>query len=113
MAPLSGQSEPASAEQLLPGSASNAKKSKKKGKQDLLTQTPSAAGEQLPAGSSDASKKKSKSLLEQMRSKLSGGRFRMLNEQLYTSKGKDAFNMMQGQPDLFEQYHEVRCHLSQ
>ena len=107
--PLNGHSEPASAagapEQLLPGSASNAKKSKKKGKQDLLAQTP---GEQLPAGSSDASKKKSKSLLEQMRSKLSGGRFRMLNEQLYTSEGEDAFNMMQGQPDLFEQYHEVR-----
>ena len=107
--PLNGHSEPASAagapEQLLPGSASNAKKSKKKGKQHLLAQTP---GEQLPAGSSDASKKKSKSLLEQMRSKLSGGRFRMLNEQLYTSEGEDAFSMMQGQPDLFQQYHEVR-----
>ncbi len=32
----------------------------------------------------------------------------MLNEQLYTSEGEEAFNMMQGQPDLFEQYHEVR-----
>ncbi|KAA6416865.1 MAG: ribosomal RNA-processing 8-like [Trebouxia sp. A1-2] len=109
-APPHGQSEPASAagtpEQLLPGSASDAKKSKKKGKQDPLTQTLSAAGKPLPAGSSDTSKKKSKSLLEQMRSKLFGGRFRMLNEQLYTSEGEDAFNMMQGQPDLFEQYHE-------
>ncbi len=111
-APLNGQSKPASAaatpEQLLSGSASSAKRSKKKGQQDLLTQTSSAAGEQLPARSTDASKKKSKSLLEQMRSKLSGGRFRMLNEQLYTSEGEEAFNMMQGQPDLFEQYHEVR-----
>ena len=111
-APLNGQSKPASAagtpEQLPPGNGPSAKKSKKKGRQDLLTQTPSAAGEQLPAGSTDASKKKSKSLLEQMRSKLSGGRFRMLNEQLYTSEGEEAFNMMQGQPDLFQQYHEVR-----
>lgn len=48
-----------------------------------------------------------KGLLEQMRSKLSGGRFRMLNEQLYTSEGQHAFQMMQAQPDLYQQYHEV------
>ena len=55
-------------------------------------------------------KKKKTNLLEQMRSKLSGGRFRMLNEQLYTSAGQDAFQMMQDQPDLYQQYHEVTSH---
>lgn len=52
-------------------------------------------------------------LLDQMRSKLSGGRFRMLNEQLYTAPGQRAFEMMQGDPAVFEQYHEVsHSHLS-
>ena len=68
-----------------------------------------AAAAASPAGSPAAStqKKGKGGLLEQMRSKLSGGRFRMLNEQLYTAPGQDAFEMMQGDPALFEQYHEV------
>ena len=63
---------------------------------------PAEKPDALPAG-----KLKKKGLLEQMRSKLSGGRFRMLNEQLYTSEGQHAFQMMQAQPDLYQQYHEV------
>lgn len=35
---------------------------------------------------------------------------RWLNEELYTSTGEHAFKLMQGQPDLFQQYHEVRHH---
>lgn len=54
-----------------------------------------------------AGKAKKQGLLEQMRSKLSGGRFRMLNEQLYTSEGQHAFRMMQRHPELYQQYHEV------
>lgn len=54
-----------------------------------------------------AHKKSKGGLLDQMRSKLSGGRFRMLNEQLYTAPGQEAFETMQGDPALFEQYHEV------
>ena len=84
------------------------KKKRNKKQQDLLSQASLDAAEAAPAGSSVTSKKKSSGLLERMRSKLAGGRFRMLNEQLYTSQGQDAFSMMQGQPDLFEQYHEVR-----
>ncbi|EFJ43855.1 hypothetical protein VOLCADRAFT_76524 [Volvox carteri f. nagariensis] len=41
-----------------------------------------------------------------MRAKLAGGRFRYLNEELYTRSGGDAFAMMQSQPELFSQYHE-------
>lgn len=47
-------------------------------------------------------------LLGQMRARLAGGRFRWLNEQLYTAASGDAFALMQGQPELFQQYHEVR-----
>ena len=99
-----GAGNAGASDQLPAGTAFDAKKKSK----DLLKQTPTAANEQPPAGSAVGGKKKSKDLLEQMRSKLSGGRFRMLNEQLYTSQGEDAYNMMQGQPDLFEQYHEVK-----
>ena len=69
-----------------------------------------AASAAAPAEKPDlapAGKLKKKDLLEQMRAKLSGGRFRMLNEQLYTSEGQHAFQMMQAQPDLYQQYHKV------
>lgn len=81
-----------------------------KGSKQLKAQGGPAAG--LTAAAAEhiaAAQKKGKAgLLDQMRSKLSGGRFRMLNEQLYTAPGQDAFEMMQGDPALFEQYHEVR-----
>lgn len=67
---------------------------------------PSVQSPQL-TDSKPAGKVQKKGLLEQMRSKLCGGRFRMLNEQLYTSAGQHAFHMMQGQPELYQQYHEV------
>lgn len=43
---------------------------------------------------------------EEMKARLSGGRFRWLNEQLYTHEGGDALDMMQKDPSLFEVYHE-------
>ena len=46
------------------------------------------------------------SLLDQMRQRLQGGRFRWLNEELYTSDGQRALQMMQGEPQLMQQYHE-------
>jgi hypothetical protein len=46
-------------------------------------------------------------LLARMREQLSGGRFRWLNEQLYSCPGEEALALMQGQPELFLQYHEV------
>lgn len=41
-----------------------------------------------------------------MRARLSGGRFRWLNEALYTSGGAEALAMVQAQPELMDQYHE-------
>lgn len=55
-----------------------------------------------PAGASPAGG----SLLDQMRARLSGGRFRWLNEALYTSGGGQALAMVQAQPELMDQYHE-------
>ncbi len=48
-------------------------------------------------------------LLGKMRAKLAGSQFRWLNEQLYTCPGSQAFELMQEQPQLFTQYHEVRA----
>jgi hypothetical protein len=46
------------------------------------------------------------SLLERMRQQLQGGRFRWLNEKLYTCEGSEALDLMRGEPELYEQYHQ-------
>lgn len=38
--------------------------------------------------------------------RLSGSRFRILNEELYTTTSSTAFEKFQSNPDLFDQYHE-------
>ncbi|CAK4413775.1 unnamed protein product [Aphanomyces euteiches] len=43
---------------------------------------------------------------EQMKKRLEGGKFRMLNEQLYTTTGEEAFEAFQAEPELFDTYHE-------
>ena len=50
--------------------------------------------------------KKKLSLIDKMRAKLSGGHFRMLNEQLYTTKGDEALHLVQQNPGVFDAYHE-------
>ncbi|KAF4321504.1 hypothetical protein BBO99_00006691 [Phytophthora kernoviae] len=44
--------------------------------------------------------------LAEMRRRLDGGKFRMLNEQLYTSTGEDSFSTFQEDPELFDVYHQ-------
>lgn len=46
------------------------------------------------------------SLQQQMKASLEGGRFRFINEKLYTSEGKEAFTLFQKQPELFDFYHQ-------
>ena len=58
--------------------------------------------EQQPA----VKKQKKLSLIDKMRAKLSGGHFRMLNEQLYTTKGDEALHLVQQNPGVFDAYHE-------
>lgn len=49
--------------------------------------------------------KKSKKLMEVLKNRLSGGRFRELNEVLYTSSSDAAYEKFSSEPALFEQYH--------
>lgn len=59
----------------------------------------------IDSKSSENEKKTKNALIEQYKNKLSGGRFRELNELLYTSNSKDAFSKFSSEPILFEQYH--------
>lgn len=43
-----------------------------------------------------------------MKDKLSGARFRWLNEKLYTTEGTEAYTLFQDQPELFD---EVKKHI--
>lgn len=45
-------------------------------------------------------------LQKKMLSKLSGSRFRWINEQFYTTDSDKAFEIIRKQPDLFEEYHK-------
>ncbi|CEG38178.1 ribosomal rna-processing [Plasmopara halstedii] len=44
--------------------------------------------------------------LAKMRRKIDGGKFRMLNEQLYTTTGTEAYSTYQQDPELFDVYHQ-------
>ncbi|RKP29696.1 hypothetical protein METBISCDRAFT_18040 [Metschnikowia bicuspidata] len=45
-------------------------------------------------------------LQQKMMAKLSGSRFRWINEQLYTTTSERALSLVQKQPELFDQYHQ-------
>lgn len=45
-------------------------------------------------------------LQRKMLAKLSGSRFRWINEQLYTTDSQQALEMMKKQPELFDEYHK-------
>lgn len=52
------------------------------------------------------SSKKLTPLQLKMQQKLSGARFRWINEQLYTSNSERAFDIFQKQPEVFKEYHD-------
>eukprot|EP00536_Pseudo-nitzschia_multiseries_P012086 jgi/Psemu1/320181/estExt_fgenesh1_pm.C_4420001 len=45
-------------------------------------------------------------LREAFRARLAGSRFRILNEELYTTTSKNSYEKFRKHPELFEQYHE-------
>lgn len=45
-------------------------------------------------------------LQQKMLNKLSGSRFRWINEQLYTISSEDALALIKNQPELFDEYHQ-------
>lgn len=53
-----------------------------------------------------APKKKLTPLQQKMMAKLSGSRFRWINEQLYTIPSADALKLVKEQPEIFDEYHE-------
>ncbi|PRP78834.1 putative ribosomal RNA-processing protein [Planoprotostelium fungivorum] len=60
--------------------------------------------EDVPAPSHQEGSK-AKDLIDKMKDSLAGGKFRILNEQLYTTTGGTAFNMFSKDPSLFHAYH--------
>ncbi|KAL6778998.1 hypothetical protein ACKKBF_B19210 [Auxenochlorella protothecoides x Auxenochlorella symbiontica] len=79
------------------------KYTRKAGKQ--AARQPFVPGPSLPAQKLSSGKNKG-SILDRMRQRLTGGRFRWLNEQMYTSEGADAQRLMQQHPAYFDEYHE-------
>ncbi|KAK3257741.1 hypothetical protein CYMTET_33182 [Cymbomonas tetramitiformis] len=61
-----------------------------------------------PSVPESASRKKQgkPSVLDRLKSHLSGGHFRFLNEALYTQIGESSFEQFQAAPTLFDQYHD-------
>ncbi|KAG0203781.1 25S rRNA (adenine645-N1)-methyltransferase [Mortierella sp. GBA30] len=87
---------------------------KKKNKKEKETATPATSSKKsnptpaptsTPAATQQKQPKLTK-LQEQMRKTLAGGKFRFLNEQLYTTTGEEAFDLFQSKPELFDEYHE-------
>jgi SAM-dependent methyltransferase len=54
----------------------------------------------------DESKAPTSSLQQSFKARLTGSRFRILNEELYTTTSSTAFDRFSSNPELYEQYHE-------
>ncbi|KAF9197506.1 25S rRNA (adenine645-N1)-methyltransferase [Haplosporangium sp. Z 27] len=83
------------------------KKNKKEKKEKAAAPTPAPVVAK-PATTPATQQKQPKltKLQEQMKKTLAGGKFRFLNEQLYTTTGEEAFELFQSKPELFDEYHE-------
>jgi ribosomal RNA-processing protein 8 len=53
-----------------------------------------------------AAEKKSPSIQDAFKARLAGSRFRMINEELYTTTSQESFDRFSQHPELYEQYHE-------
>ncbi|QLG71247.1 hypothetical protein HG535_0B02860 [Zygotorulaspora mrakii] len=84
---------------------SSIKKNEKKRPLDDKSETLANKKMSKPAVTS-AAKKELTPLQQKMMAKLTGSRFRWINEQLYTISSKDALKLIKEQPQLFDEYHE-------
>lgn len=75
-----------------------------KEKKDDTTSTPNQSNNQPKKNAS--SKTGSSSLQKSYAARLVGSRFRILNEELYTTTSSTAYERFQSNPELFDQYHE-------
>ena len=64
--------------------------------------------EKAKPGNRNSSQKPKQKLtkLQEMKRKLSGAKFRLLNQQLYTSSSSSAVSLFKNDPSLYETYHE-------
>ncbi|KAL6945381.1 hypothetical protein ACO0QE_002833 [Hanseniaspora vineae] len=81
------------------------KKSDKKAPVKLV-QNDAAKTSNIPSSFTPNSNKKLTPLQQKMMAKLSGSRFRWINEQLYTTTSEKALDMITKQPELFSEYHQ-------
>jgi hypothetical protein len=77
-----------------------------KAKSDVKLEKDSVASIQtLPNKRSNTPNQKL-SLKEKLQNKLESGRFRWINEKLYTTNSSSAFKMFESEPELFDVYHQ-------
>lgn len=67
---------------------------------------PAESGVAKPAAPVMSSARKLTPLQQKMMAKLSGSRFRWINEQLYTISSEEALKLVEDQPSLFDEYHQ-------
>jgi len=60
----------------------------------------------VPSTQENTGTTKKASMQDAFKARLAGSRFRILNEELYTTTSKESFDRFSSNPDLFEQYHE-------
>jgi ribosomal RNA-processing protein 8 len=75
---------------------------------DEATPLPNSPNPSTPATTTTTPNdtKKKNSMQEGFKARLAGSRFRILNEELYTTTSKNSYNKFKENPELFEQYHE-------
>ncbi|EJT41426.1 RRP8-like protein [Saccharomyces kudriavzevii IFO 1802] len=66
----------------------------------------SSAPEQRKAKVEQPTRKQLTPLQQKMMAKLTGSRFRWINEQLYTISSEEALKLVKEQPQLFDEYHD-------
>jgi ribosomal RNA-processing protein 8 len=99
-APAATQPPPASTQK-----SSEHKQNKNRKVSPQVTNSTSKKQTKSPVTGKKPQGKKLTSLQKKMQGKIQGAQFRFLNEQLYTTTGKQAFTQFQKEPELFDVYH--------
>ncbi|RVD83370.1 uncharacterized protein DFL_007759 [Arthrobotrys flagrans] len=80
-------------------------KKERQTKEDPFTAALAAASDPDPTVDAPVKAPTLTPLQEKMRQKLSGARFRHLNQLLYTTPSQDSLSLFKGQPEMFRDYH--------
>ncbi|KAL3918855.1 MAG: hypothetical protein SGILL_004046 [Bacillariaceae sp.] len=71
-----------------------------------LSNAPGAEDETLDSAAPNTQGPKKSSMRDAFKARLAGSRFRILNEELYTTTSKESYQRFSDSPELFEQYHD-------